>query len=601
MLSTFRKFTKVVIWVVIIAFVGTIIFAWGMEVTRSKAQRNIVGSIDGKDIDYRVYQTYYDRLYQSKQAGTDQELDPTTLRQIRTQAWDNLVSEYLLNQQIEKRKIKETNEEVVAFLRYQPPTELQQNPEFQTDGKFDYQKYISAMTNPQAAQFWASVEAMYRPQLRVYKLQQEVVTAARVTEDELHDYFVATREKAKAEVINVPVIKFSEPGPEVSDDRLRQYYESHKEDYKTDERASLECVIFSKKPTEDDWLRIKKEADGIKARIDAGEDFADMAKSYSEDGSAKNGGDLGVFKKGSMVPEFEQVAFSLEPGQVSEPVRTRFGWHIIKVFSKQKDVSGEQVQASHILLRVQPSTETTDQAFRTANKVLDELSGSDLAAAAAGLSLKTEMTGSFAKNASIPKIGADRKINEFAFKNKVGAISPIYETDSAIVIAKIIEQSPAGIAPFELAKTSVRRDVVNQMAMESCRSEMERVDAQIKAGMPFETAGKDAGYPPITSDLISREGFIPGIGSDPYIIGTIFNLANPGDVSGPFKYNRGWAIAKLLERQSADLTQYATVRDSLEQTLLATKQRELFNAWYQNLMASAKIEDYLDEFFSIRE
>ncbi|MDD4050623.1 MAG: peptidylprolyl isomerase [candidate division Zixibacteria bacterium] len=601
MLSTFRKFTKVVIWVVIIAFVGTIIFAWGMEVTQSKAQRNIVGTIDGKDIDYRVYQTYYDRLYQTKQEGTDEELDPTTLRQIRTQAWDNLVSEYLLNQQIEKRNIKETDEEVVAFLRYQPPAELQQNPEFQTDGRFDYQKYISAMTNPQAAQFWASVETLYRPQLRVYKLQQQVVTAARVTEDELHDYFVATQEKAKAVIINAPVVKFSEPGPEVSEDQLRQYYESHKEDYKADERAALECVIFSKKPTEDDWLRIKSEADAIKARIDGGEDFADMAKSYSEDGSAKNGGDLGVFEKGSMVPEFEQAAFSLEAGQVSEPVRTRFGWHIIKVFSKKVDASGEEIQASHILLRVQPSTETTDQAFRTANKVLDELSGSDLAAAAAGFGLKTEMTGSFAKNASIPKIGADRKINEFAFKNKVGAISPIYETDSAIVIAKIVEKSPAGIAPFEVARTAVRRDAVNQIAMDACRSEMERVDALIKAGVPFETAGKDVGYTPITSDLISREGFIPGIGGDPYIIGTIFNLVNPGDISKPFKYNRGWAIVKLLERRGADLTQYGAVRDSLEQTLLTTKQRELFNAWYQNLMASAQVEDYLDEFFSVRE
>lgn len=601
MLSTFRKFTKVVIWLVIIAFVGTIIFAWGMEITQSKAQRNIVGTINGKDIDYRVYQTYYEQLYQSKQAGSDQELDATTLRQIRQQAWDNLVSEYLLNQQIEKRGIKETDEEIVGFLRYQPPTELQQIQEFQTDGKFDYQKYISAMTNPQAATFWASVEARYRPQIRIYKLQQEVAATARITEDELHNYFIATQEKVRGQIINVPAVKFSEPGPEVSDEQLRQYYESHKEDYKTDERASLECVLFSKKATEDDWARVKTELEAIKARIDAGEDFGDMAKSYSEDGAAKNGGDLGVFRKGQMVPEFDQVAFALETGQVSEPVRTRFGWHLIKVFSKQQDVSGEQIQASHILLRVQPSTETTDQMFRTANKILDEMSGSDLAAAAAAMGLKTELTGSFVKGGSIPKIGADRKINDFAFKNDVGEVSPIYETDSAIVIAKVVERTPAGIAPFEIAKASVRRDVVNQMAMEACQSEMMRVGAQIAAGVPFETAAKNAGYTPITTDLISREGFIPGIGTDPYVIGTLFNLANPGDVSKPFKYNRGWAIVKLLERQSADASQYAAKRDSLEQALLSTKQREVFNAWYQDLMTSAQVEDYLDEFFSVRE
>lgn len=601
MLSTFRKFTKVVIWVVIIAFVGTIIFAWGMEITQSKAQRNIVGTINGKDIDYRVYQDYYERLYQSKQTGSDEELDAATLRQIRQQAWDNLVSEYLLNQQIEKRGIQETDEEIVSFLRYQPPTELQQIQEFQTDGKFDYQKYVSAMTNPQAATFWASVEARYRPQIRIYKLQQEVAATARVTEDELHNYFMDSQEKAKGEIINVATVKFSEPGPEVSDEQLRQYYESHKDDYKTDERASLECVLLSKKPTEDDWSRVKTEIEAIKARIDAGDDFGDMAKSYSEDGAAKNGGDLGRFRKGQMVPEFEQVAFALEPGQVSEPVRTRFGWHLIKVFSKQQDASGEEIQASHILLRVQPSSETTDQMVRTANKILDEVSGSDLAAAAEAVGQKTQLTGSFVKGGAIPKVGTDRKINDFAFKNNVGTISPIFETDSAIVIAKVVERTPAGIAPFDVAKASVRRDVVNEIAMDACRAEMTQVANEINAGVPFETAARNAGYTPITTDLINREGFVSGIGSDPYVIGMLFNLANPGDVSKPFKYNRGWAIVKLLERQSADPSQYAAKRDSLEQSLLNTKQREAFNAWYQDLIASAKVEDYLDEYFSARQ
>ena len=252
MLGTFRKFTKVVIWVVVVAFVGTIIFAWGMEVTRSKSQRNIIGTIDGKDIDYRLYQPYYDRLYQDQQARSEAELDNNAMRMLRRQAWENLVGEYLINREIQKRKIHETDEELVSYLRYQPPADLQQNSAFQTEGKFDYQKYMQAMADPtpQAVQFWASVEAAYRPELRILKLQRQIVSTVRVTDDDIRDYYLDKQEKAKAQIIDVSVLKFSQPGPEVSESDIRSYYDSHKEDYKVKDPGSLDYVLFSKDPTE---------------------------------------------------------------------------------------------------------------------------------------------------------------------------------------------------------------------------------------------------------------------------------------------------------------------------------------------------------------
>jgi len=601
MLGTFRKFTKVVIWVVVVAFVGTIIFAWGMEVTRSKTQKNIVGTIDGKDIDYRLYQTYYERLYQDQQGRSEAELDNNALRMLRRQAWDNLVGEYLIKREIEKRKIQETDEELVSYLRYQPPADLQQNPAFQTDGKFDYQKYMQAMAdpNPQAVQFWASVETAYRPELRILKLQQQIVSTVRVTEDDIRDYYLNTQEKSKAQIIDVSLLKFSQPGPEVSESDIRSYYESHKEDYKVKDRASLDFVLFSKDPTEEDWQKVKVEADLIKTKIDAGDDFAELAKAYSEDNSsAKNGGDLGWFGKGSMVPEFEAAAFSLPEGRVSEPVRSQFGWHIIKVQGKKQESDGEQVQASHILLRVRSSNETLDRAFRNANGLLEAISGSDLAGPAARLNYKVDNTGLFFKGSPIPKIGSDKKINDFAFDKVVGTVSPILETDAAIIVARVAEHGPAGIATYEEAKSRARRALVDELAMKACQAEAAGISAQIKAGASFEQAAKSAGYGVAETDLIARDGFITQIGRDAVVMGAIFSLANPGDISGPVKYARGCAIIKLLERVTPDLSQFALARDSLEQKLISTKQQETFNAWFNDLLTSAKVEDYLDEFYA---
>lgn len=600
MLSTFRKFTKVVIWLVVIAFVGTIIFAWGMDITRSKTQKNVIGTIGGKNIDYPIYQKYLDNLYQAQQAKSEEELDDAMVRRIRRQAWNNLVADYLTDQEIQKRKIQETDEEVVNFLRYAPPQELQQNPGFQTNGKFDPQKYMSAMAdpNPQAVQFWAQVEAVYRPQLRKMKLQEQIVSTVRVTEDEVRDLFLSTHEKVKADVIPVPVIKYSQPGPTVTDEDIRKYYEDHKDKYKAEERASLDFVLFPKEATEADWARVKAEAEEYKSKIDKGEDFAEMAKAYSEDNTAQNGGDVGWFKRGQMLKPFEDAAFSMAVGQVSEPIRSQLGWHIIKLLGRRGEKDSTEVNASHILLRVKVSSETIDQAYKNANNLLDELSGSDLAGAAKKLSLTVQNTGLFAKVGSIPKIGDDPKITQFAFDQAIGTVSPIFETDAGIVVARVAEKVPAGTMSFDEAKSQAKYELINELSMKMCEDLARKIYAAVKSGTTFAQAATTFGVSLESTDWILRGGYVKNVGSDPVLMGAIFRLTTPGQISDPIKYNRGWAVARLVERQGADLSQFSQVHDSLQTQLLGQKQSEAFNAWFNDLVTASKVEDYIDEFFS---
>jgi peptidyl-prolyl cis-trans isomerase D len=602
MLSSFRKLTKIVIWVVIVAFVGTIIFAWGMDITRSKTQKNFIGTIDGVDIDYQYYNVFLERLRQQEQSKTSGEMDIATTNRIRRDAWDNLVADFIMTREMDKRNIYVTDEELYQFLKNYPPQEFQQNPSFaNAEGQFDYQKYLAALANPQASQFWLDVERYYRPELRRMKLQNQIASTVRISENDIREHYLNTNEKAKADIISISISKYNNPGPEITEEETQNYYQTHQDEYEVEERASLDFVSFSKDPTEGDWDLIKFDAEQIKAQLDDGEDFAELAKAYSEGPTGPDGGDLGWFGPGKMVQEFNDVAFAMEIGEVSAPVRTQFGWHIIKINDQRKADNGEdEVQASHILLKVKASSETLDKAFTDAEGLIELAESEGFDAAAEQFGLEVQNTGLMTLSRPLAQFGYDRRYNTFAFNNEIGTISSIFENDASIVITRVAEILDAGVASFEEVKAEVESDLKNQLALQICESEINRAYQAIQDGNEFNKAAQDAGLEIISTDLIARDGFVKNIGREPKIIGAIFHLQNPGDISNPIKYDRGCAIAKLLERQSAELDKYGVVRDSLEQTLLQTKMNETLNSWYIDLLASVEKENYIDEYFTTR-
>ena len=600
MLSKFRRMTKFVIWFVVVAFVGTIIFAWGMDVTRSKSQKNIVGTINGNDFDYRDYQPYFESLYNRVQQQQEGEIDFSTLSAMRRQAWDNLVNDYLFDQAIQKFNISVSDEDIVTFLRYQPPAELQQAPAFQTNGQFDYQKYIATMgdNSPQAVSFWAQVEAAYRPQLRRLKLQELITSTVRISEQDVRDEYMQKFEGANVKLIYSNVNEFREQFMDVTDDEIRAYYEEHKNEYQVGERSEIKFVRFSKEPTDADWERLKIEIDFIKSRIDEGENFAEMAQAYSEDGSAQNGGDLGWFGHGRMVPAFDSAAFSLKVGEVSTPVRTEFGWHLIKVTDQRTQNGEPEIQASHILLKIKASSETLDEAYRIAEGIVHDAEDMNFEEAAKAHDAEIFNSGQFQRNSRIEEIGIAPEVSDFAFRSDPGDISGVIETGSNYVVAQVLAHYPAGPAPLEMIDDAVKRDLIIQLAKVPCKEKIDLAYADILKGIDFEKAAKNHDLKTTSEERYSRGAAIRGIGNVPEIAGTVFKLEEPGSISAPVEYGRGWAIVKLIDKTSPDLSKYAEIRDSLEINMLRTEQEKVFNSWFENQRESAKIEQYLDEVFS---
>jgi peptidyl-prolyl cis-trans isomerase D len=598
MMKAMRKLTKHILWIVIVAFVGTIIFAWGMEFSAKKqSKRGILASVNGQDVELFTFQYYYDQaLRQAEQEQGD--LDEQMAVQIRDQVWEKMVTEILLNQEAQKRGIEVTDTELYEYMRRYPPQELQTHPAFQTeDGQFDYQKYLQALTDPRMP--WGQVENMVRPNLQLAKLQQSILALVRVTDEEVRQFYRNENEKAKVNYLLVPTYKFQKREIQISDAEIQSYYQEHKQEYKTDPSANLSYVFFEKKADQEDEEETKQRLLEIKEEIEQGEDFSEVAIDYSEDNaSAQKGGDLGWFGKGMMVVPFEEVAFSLEPGEISEPVKTKFGWHLIKVEDKRGKDDKQEVKASHILLKISPSDETLDRLKERAEIFADLVRKSDFSELASEHDLSVAETGWFVEGTMIPGIGNMPSIHEFAFDNSPGTKSDLFETGRGFYVFEIKERKPAGISPMEEVTSVIKQNLAKIKADSLAYDKAEELYKMIRDGKSLKSVAEESDEAVFAElDEFNRTSSIPGIGNPPEFIGTAFSMTEPNQISPPVKTDRGTFIIQLISRTTVDDSLFVAVKDSVTSVLVQKKQSQLYQDWFAQVKEEAKIEDYRSEYY----
>ncbi|MEW6015421.1 MAG: peptidylprolyl isomerase [Candidatus Zixiibacteriota bacterium] len=608
MFAFLRKLIVPIMATVLVFFLATIVFEWGMNISSSSRFSDTIGIINGQEIGMRDFDRYYGAMLREEQDKVDYDLPQEKVNEIKNQAWNRLVGDYLINQQIEKHKIHVSGEEIYGYLRLYPPQELQTTPAFLTDGKFDYQKYVNAMANPEYAPFWASVENFVLPELKRYKLQEEIINTIRVTPSEVMEAFMEEKETVRIGYLNVPVSQMLANVGVISKEDLQKYYDEHKEDYRLERRATLDLVIFQKEPSENDWERVGREIKEIYDSVIAGGDFGELAKTFSQDNSAAGGGDLGWFARGQMVPQFDSVAWALQMNQVSPPFRTRFGWHIVKLLGRRTDketppgatapVSTEKINAAHILLKVGPSSETVEQLALKGQEFIELARQKGFEKAVEELGLETRSTKPFQRGEYIQYVGEDRQLSDFAFDSKPGTISDVLENSAMLFVAKVASHLPEGYTPFEEVEKAINQKLSLERARELAVKEAEEVYDLIKSGTPIEKVGENKGYPYATTENITRKSSIPGLGRVPEIIGMAFAMQSYGDISRPIPHDNGAAIIRLLERTSPNLEDFNRAQDSIRVAVLQKKQQDLYGRWFENLVQNSKIENFVDKFYS---
>lgn len=601
MFDFLRRMIVPIMLIALIGFLATIIFQWGMDISsrQNYLNENTAAVINGEEVSWQDFNRAYDRLYQAEVRNTDEDLSDFRKKELRNIAWQQLLHDRLVMQEVAKYHLSVTDEELYAYLRFSPPPDLQQMQAFQTDGVFDYQKYLGAMTNPNAASFWASVEPYVRSEILKQKLQEMIIQNAQVTNQEVRDAFWASGEKIKVGIVDVPYNRFI-PAPPSTDEQLQEYFQQHSDDYRVGEQAALNLVMVTKEAQPYDW-----EVDSIKAveiydSLVAGADFVEMAQYFSDDVSAESGGDLGWFKQGMMVAPFDEKVFSMKPGELSEPVKTRFGWHIIKVH-EFRDAQGasksekvKEVHASHILFKVTASTETLDAIHRRLEDFRSNAAEYGFAQTTENFELEMLTTSPFEKGAVIDHLGYAGDATEFAFNGEIGAISPVLENQNSVYVVEIAEKRPAGLASFDAVKDAVKSDYDTHVIKNLCHDTATAIYADIQNGTDIEKAATNFGAKYTVPDEFTRNTSIRGLGRAPEAIGAAFSLTEPGQISRPVDYARGSVIMKLIQRTPPDTTEFAAKRDSLYYVQLSTKQQQLYGAWFDRLVETSEIVNNIE-------
>lgn len=601
MMTKLRDMTFIMLWILVIAFVGMMVLQWGADITGSAGRTNVVGNIEGQKITIEEFEKALAQARDLETQNTGKSPDFDRSKAIQNEVWESYVQRILLGREIEKYNIKVTDREVALFILNNPLQELQQNPNFQTDGKFDMKKYQEAVLNPQNAQAWLGVEKYIKQSLPYQKLQELITASAIVTEEEIKYDFMQKNMEAKIEYLNIPISAYSSIKIEVSDKEIKDYYEENKEkDFKVEETRKINYIFFSTNPSSEDSARAYDLAKDVLKQAKSGEDFSKLADQYSEDPSVQNNhGDLGYFDKSAMVPEFSEAVFSAKPGQIVGPVKTNFGLHIIKVGDRKMEDGIEKAQASHILISFTASGKTVDEASTNAESFKETADERGFQIAADQLGFEVKQTTPFAKKNYIPGLGVLPAAVDWVFDNDLNDVSNVYRVNQGNAVFQISEIQPGGYRPLEDVKDLCRNRLEQEKRKAMAKNYAEQLQSKINSNVSLkQIASQDTSKKVLydTTDYFKYNISIPKIGRAASITASAFSLPI-NEVSKILESPRGYYFIRVLDRTGFDKEQYTKEHDSIKRQLLSRKQQQIFNQWYNQLKEKADIEDNRNLFY----
>ena len=456
----------------------------------------------------------------------------------------------------------------------------------------------------------AEIQTEFTTQNTKVKLEYAVITPASVeknikpTDAELRAYYDAHKneylnsvpEKRKAKYVAIDLNKLIAEAP-VSREELISYYNQHREDYRRQEEVKASHILI-KVPTGADGkvdpkadAAAKQKAEDILKKLKAGADFAEMAKKESQDtASAINGGSLGWFQRGAMVPDFEKVAFSLPVGGMSDVVKTQFGYHIIKVMDKHSAGVPTFDEVKDKIEPILKQEKAQQQAQKLADAVYDDAKGSaGLDGAAARHNQQVVTTDWFARTDSLPGIGASPEFMDAAFLTKQGAPAQEVGTQEGYVIFQITGVKPPATPSFEEVKAQVENQFKQERSAQLIQQKTQELADRAHALHDLKKAAKEVGAEVKTTDFLGPQGQAPDLGNLGGPAKVAFTL-KPGEISGPLAVERNGAVLTVTDRQEPQLADLAKSQDQIREQLLQKKRQEAEHIYVAGLTARLEQE-----------
>ncbi len=570
-----------------------------------------VASVEGRDITVNQFRRAYQRQIQQYRAAYGANMDERLLKQlgIDQRIVQQLVEEEAALAEATKLGITATDEEVKHRILAIPA--------FQENGQFiGYERYRQMLQMQEPPLRENEFEEQVRRSIVIEKLQSALTNWITVTDAEVEADFKKRNEKVKLAVVTLPIDKFRE-GVKVDDAEIAAWFEQHTNDYKIPEKRKVRYALVDVQAIREriqvspqdvqrffednqqqfstpeqvrashillktegkDEAAVKKQAEDLAARAKAGADFADLAKKHSQDESNNaKGGDLDFFGRGQMVADFDKVAFAMKPGEVSAPVKTEFGYHVIKLTETR---AASQRPLAEVRAQIEDQIRwqrAQDEAQRTADDVARQLKKpSDLDTVAKPRGLIVAESGLFGREEPIAGLGMAPAASERAFELKDGEVSDAIRTPQGFAFITITGKQDAYTPKLDEVKARVRDDVMKKKAGDVARERAAAVAAQMKSG-DFNVAAKAAGLEVKTTELMARGGAIPDAGVSPAVDAAAFALP-VGGVSDAITTESGAVVVKVLERKDATPDEIKAGREQAKSQLLNERRGRFYGAY----------------------
>ena len=591
-----RSAAKYIWWAIAILFLVTFVFLDQSGLTGKKVSGGTsVATVNGTDITYESYlQATQGRIRQEQEGAGGKSLTLDQERKIEDDTYNEMVTDILLNQEYKRRGITVTDAEIQQAALASPPQQLAQSPEFQTEGQFDFEKYRRFLTSPMAKQqgVLLQLEAYYRDELPKRKLFEQIANPVYVTDAQLWRAYQDSHDSAQVSYVSFDPATIPDSAVHIADADIKAYFDSHQKELgDRPGRAVVSLVTIPRTVTASDTAIARAKAEALRAQIEAGGSFDEIAKKESADSaSAVKGGLLGRVGRGQFVKAFEDAAYALKPGELSQPVLSPFGFHIIKV----DEHKGDSLTVRHILVRIVQSDSTAAQTDREADSLSKAASidkPSEFDSVARSLRLPV---GHAVAIESDPLTWNGKYVpggSAWAFGGaKAGETSDLIDADDAYYLVRLDSLHEGGKPTLEGVRDDIRRELVRKRKIDMLIPKAQRLVDAVRGGKSLEAAAQAAGLKLEKSPAFARTTQVASLGQTTEAIGTAFGAA-VGSVAPPAKGQNDVIVMRVDRRVLADRAAFEKEKQQQREQMLERVRQQRVQQYVASLRDAAKIDD----------
>lgn len=602
MLQSMRSAAKYIWIILIVAFVGSFLLyeTSGLAGRAPVTTTTSIATVNGEEILLTTWQNAVTALEQERSQQTGNAITLDERQQLEERAFNELVTELLLQQEYKRRGITVTDDEILQAARMAPPPQAMQSPDLQTDGQFDMQKYLRFLGSPLARQSGAlaGLEAYYRNEIPKQKLFDQIASGAYISDERLWQVYRDRHDSATVSYVVLSPAALTDTAVTITDAEISSFYERNKKRFERPARAVVSLLTVPRAVTAADSADAKARIDALRAEIAGGAKFEDVAKRASADSvSGLSGGSLGKGPKGRFTPKFEEAAYALKVGELSQPVLTPFGWHIIRVDAKQ----GDTLDLRHILVNVAQSDSSATRTDRRADslaakagsqedpKAFDEAAKQLGLTAASAVVVEKEplsLAGRY-----VPSVSA------WAFSGvRPGETSDLFDSPEAYYLARLDSITKGGQSSLSEVKDDIRRRLARDKRIEKLRPMGEQL-AQAARSSSLEAAATERKMSVEKSSPFTRVDAVPGLGQFSPAVGAAF-AAPVGQVAGPFKTADAMVVMRVDVRTDANRQTFEAEKSVQRQQYLQSLRQQKVDEYLTSLRESVKVEDRRAEVLS---